>query len=159
MSEATLELWAVLRTGGGDAETGPELVETATEDPDVAARWTTVEGEEPGQTVTAYRPRLAVPDTYPDALPFVPAVRVFVTRMHDRPDEPGARWLVEDDSDVISDVLSALIEGGWTEDPGRELGFPFPGLRVVLTRDAQARLLFEVRLDDDRRAVQLLPLV
>ena len=152
-------LFEAVRTGDEEVPSELRLEVTEVDDPDVARRWRSVEAERPRQVVTAYRPRVERPRSYPDELPFVPGVRVFLTEMEDRPGELGARWLVEDQSDVMADVLADMLASGWVEEPARELGFPFPGRRIVLRREGRARLLMEARLDEERRVVQLLALV
>lgn len=159
MSEDARDLFDALRTGGGDVVSGPRLVAVETDDPDVLERWRTADEDVPRQVVTAFRPRILAPDSYPERLPFVPGVRVYVTEMDDRPDQPGARWVVEDQSDVLGEVLGALTRDGWVQEPARELGFDFAGRRIVVRREDEARLLLEGRLDDRRRVVQLLALV
>lgn len=159
MKEDPRELFDALRTGGGDVVSGPDLESVGAEDPDVLERWRSVRDDAPTQVVTAYRPRVHTPESYPTRLPFVPGVRVYVTEMDDRPDQPVARWVVEDDSDVLGEVLGSLVREGWIQEPARELGFDFPGRRIVVRRKGEARLLLEARLDERRRVVQLLALV
>lgn len=138
---------------------GPVLEAVGSDDPDVIERWETARTGVPKQVVREFRPRLERPTSYPSTLPFIPGIQVFVTEMPDRPGETGARWVVEDDSDILADVVAAVMDQGWRESPGRELGFPFSGSRYVFEREGRARLVLRSRLDDGRAVVQLLPLV
>ena len=159
MSDDLRSLFADLRTGGGRPISGPTLQEVVTDDPEVEGRWMSRDPEGPTQVVTAYPPRSESPAAYPPELPFVPGVRVWISDMEDRPGRPAARLIVEGAADVLAAVRTAIEREGWRREPAREFGFPFPGRRVVMRRESQARLLLEASLEDGRRVVQLLDLV
>ena len=136
------------------------LRRTPSADPEVVELFVADATDQPRQVVTGWRGPARRPVNYPEDLPFLPGVRVFVSEFPDGEGRTGARWLVEGDPvPVVEGVVRSCLAAGWVADPGRAELMSLPGLGVVLRRADQARLVLSVELEGGGTVVQLLSLV
>lgn len=144
---------------GEPSASGPKLRRIASADPEVVDLFVSDDPGAPRQVVTGYRSPGLRPAGYPESLPFIPGVRVWVTEFPDGEGRTGARWLADGDGrDVADRLLTACVEDGWAPDPVRARLMGLPASAVVLWRGDEARLVLTAELADGT-VVQLLSLV
>lgn len=83
------------------------------------------------------------PASYPPGLPFLPGVKVSLSRSPAGPSSVAwlAMWNVPDAETALADLLAQCAASGWTREPEPDAP-PIPGLRMIpLEREGRERMI------------------